>query len=443
MTLPRDGEHARVMLEVEEALGPGIDFRPGDLGEPVIATRARAGVGWLGFDRAVVLDSDDGQGRLIPVLVALPVSTYAGCRIEAELVGGLAATEGNVVLLARLPGVEVPALPIARAAARVVAGGLLDAAEARRFATKARATYRARRAQERIVGGRAWLPSGVELSAERFTTPHSLAEYSLSRVPPRFVRGLEGLLDSDERILYWVERLPQLDSLAQRVMRRTDRRAALLLITDRQALWLIDHMQPDHQLTDWGVDVDIVPIETVSSVQQETQAQRSVLVLSTPKGASSYDFPSELKQELGVAGRVIGRFVAGPESRLPRRIYDIEPVPFNFDHAERFKQGAEADELLAHVPGNLGFVFSPARPGQRRAAGLGITNDAVELLGPVRHSIRVADVHAIHIVLSPLVGIIRLVGQGPEVEIVFPAPFASHAASVVRVLRKLMANCLQ
>ena len=59
---------------------------------------------------------------------------------------------------------------------------------------------------DRIVGGRAWDASGATPEAARFTTPHSLAEYSLGRLPLRFVRGLRDLLDPDERILYSVER---------------------------------------------------------------------------------------------------------------------------------------------------------------------------------------------------------------------------------------------
>ena len=49
-----------LLLEVEAALGPGVDFERAE-GE-LRGVRARAGGVWLGFDRAAVTETDDGRG---------------------------------------------------------------------------------------------------------------------------------------------------------------------------------------------------------------------------------------------------------------------------------------------------------------------------------------------------------------------------------------------
>ena len=210
-------ERTRVLIEIDEPMGPGVDFEPNVDGIGSTARRARVRGPWLGLDRGHLVDADDGSGREVPVLVALPASTFAGCRIEGELVGGLAA-QGGSVLVARINGAALPIEPFIRTVAGRLAseGSWMSAQGAARHAERARREYRERRAKERVVGGRAWLPEGSEAPDKaRFSTPHSLSEYSLARLPPRFMRGLEGLLDPDERILYWIERPALVDTGAR------------------------------------------------------------------------------------------------------------------------------------------------------------------------------------------------------------------------------------
>ena len=120
---------ARILIEVVEALGPGLELERDDRTGGLVAARARAGGLWLGFDRGALVDSDDGSGRSVPVIVAVPGSTWPGCRIEAELVGALAAG-GRTVLVARISGIPVPQPAIARVVADMADGAWLDVATA-------------------------------------------------------------------------------------------------------------------------------------------------------------------------------------------------------------------------------------------------------------------------------------------------------------------------
>jgi hypothetical protein len=78
----------RVVVEVEQALGPGVEFeRAGRFG--LVGTRARQGPGWRGLDRAAMLDSDDGHGaRLILAGIAIGAGETRGNAAVAGLAPG-------------------------------------------------------------------------------------------------------------------------------------------------------------------------------------------------------------------------------------------------------------------------------------------------------------------------------------------------------------------
>jgi hypothetical protein len=431
---------ARVVVEVEQALGPGVDFDREPYGA-LIGRRARRGGPWLGFDRAALVDSDDGSGRRLPVVVALPSSTYVGCRLDVELAGGWQTSDGPI-LVGRVPGSPLPAPPLARVAANLNDGTWIDARAAERIARQARQRDRERRSHARIRGGRAWHAIGTlppELA--RFATPHSAAEYRLAKVPPRFVRGLEGLLDDDERLLYWVER-PAINDvgLIGRLRGGLDRRAALLALTDRQLLWIVDHAQPDQYLSDWGVDIELVPVERVIAVGCEQRAGVVELTVTTLAGPRAFGLPPELTDEVRLMRDLIARFTPAAPGDLPRRSYALEPIPFDSEAAARFGQEAEARGMYDTAAGTddvLGFLFSPVRPGQRSPAALVLRPAAAELLGANRlRRAALADVVAINVTLSPLLGRIAL---GRDLEITYPAPAMDRGAAFVRLARHALA----
>lgn len=449
MTDPQAGRQSRapaaldrlVTVEIEQALGPGVDFiaEPGD---PVVGHRARMGGVWLGFDRGALVGSDDGSGRRVPVLVASPVSTFDGARLRVELTGGW-RTGGRTTLVGRVPGASMPI-----AAFALVVGGLdqratpLDTAAAVEEARRARRRDRQRRSQDRIRDGRAWQPADL-LPPERarFATPHSAAEYRLRRLPPRFVRGLEHLLDDDERVLYWVERPLARDvGIAQRLRGAGDRRAALLMLTDRQLLWMVDHARPDRYLSDWGVDIDLVPTERLQAVRESRRTTMVELTVSTTAGGRSYHLPAELADEVRLMGALLRRFLPGGPP-LPRRRYGLDPIAFDASIAAPFGQVAEARALLDAAVGDgevLAFLFSPRRKGQRSPEALVLRPTSVEVVGG-RRAARLAleGIASISLTLSPLVGRLSF---GPGVAVTYPAPLAEHGAALTRLARRAIAD---
>jgi hypothetical protein len=430
-----------VVVEVEEALGPGLDFED-DHRLGLVGRRARSGGSWVGFDRGALVDSDDGSGGLVPVVIGMPGSTFKGARVLVELIGGW-RTDRGVVLLGRVPGSSEPLEPTARMAARISDDAdVLDAAGAERAAQRAHQRHRERSSHARIVGGRAW--HGLDAEAPetaRFGTPHSLAEYSLRRLPPRFVRGLAGLLDDGERVLYWVERPALADAGLLQRLRGVDRRAALLVLTDRQLVWIVDHAQPDRFLSDWGVDVVLQPIERVRGVVAAGHADSVALTVSTPAGDLDYRLPLELSDEVGVLASLLARFTPSRAADLPVRTYAIAAFEWDRETAERYGQAADADQLhrAAAAGGEiLAFLYAPRREAQRAPAALVLRQSAAELVTATSHRVlSLRTVRSIRMTISPIVG---LVGFSQEVAVSYPGPLAEPAAAFVRLARRVMAG---
>jgi len=429
-----------MLVEVEQALGPGVDFDRERLGN-LVGRRARSAGPWLGFDRAVLVDSDDGHGRGLAALVAVPTSTFAGCRLEAELTSAM-EIDGRAILLATLPGWDPPPMLLAPAASGLRGEPRwIDRNAAERLVVGAHQAYRERRSHARILGGRAWRAGGllpVELA--RHSTPHSAAEYKLERLPERFLRGLEGLLDDDERILYWVER-PMLRELSVvERLRGVDRRAALLLLTDRQLLWVIDHARPDAFLSDWGVDVELLPVERLLEVDCRQADGQVDLVARTAGGERRFRLPEEMTDEVAVMRRLAQRFTPGGSAHLPRRIYAVEPLADDDESPARFGQAREAAEMRRNAGSDgdvLGFLYSPKRPGQNRAAALVLRPDRLALIGAGQRQVNLDAVVSLSVTLSPLIG---RVGATQGVEITVPFPLMDRGAALLRLARRTLAN---
>ena len=444
MSLPRP--QRTVLLEVEEALGPGLDYDR-DLERGGIVLRgARAGGLWLGADRAFLLESDDGHGRAVPVLVALPGSSFVGARIDAELVGGFLDASG-LVLTARLSGATLPVDAVLRAIGRLSPDAeWIDGRHAWERAAAAKRAFRERRSRGRITGGLAWRPP-VGMSAEALRTGgvYSKAEGSLDRLPPRFLRGLEGMLDPDERLHYSIVRPWRSDAgLLTRVRGGRDHRSGLLLLTDREILWLVDHSNPDSYLSDWGVDVDMVPVEQLTGVRVEDEREALRLVLQTAGGRHGVALPVELEAEVRVFESLSARFLPERNRDRLRRVYTTEAVEFVEETAERFHQLEEARtlrEAARHEAGEiLAFVYSPRREGQRQSAGLWLSPREVGVVGPRPERLSLSELRSVGVVLSPLVARVTLRGSGRTIIFTYPAPLAVRGAALVRLLRRLWAN---
>jgi len=431
----------RVIAEVEEALGPGVEFDPDD-GHGVLGQRARTGHGWLGFDRAAVSESDDGSGRRLPLLVGLPASTFMGARLSVELVGGWRSV-GRTLLIGCLPGSALPVPELARIAGNLAEGSTwIDREAAQRLVRESRQRFRERRSHERIVGGRAWMGAGVlPPDLARYATPHSAAEYRLGRLPPRYLRGLQGLLDDDERVLYWIERPIRRDvGVLERLARARDRRGAIVVLTDRQLLWMIDHADPDRFLSDWGVDIELVPNERVLEARVLPRAGVASLRITTAAGDRVFSLPEELAAEVEVLRDLITGFTPTAADGRPRRRYPLVPIPFDPEPARRFGVELEADALFGNAVRSgqpLAFLLSPRRPGQRSTSALVLRETELELLGPRIERRPLNTVASISLTLSPLIG--RL-GFSSKARLAVPAPLMDQGAAFARLARRAVAN---
>jgi hypothetical protein len=436
----RPGTRPEIVV-VTDPLGPGLDFTIDRAGRPLVASRARSRMAWLGLDRAEVIESDDGSGRAVRALVGVPVSTFAGCRVQVTWTGGVEDT-GGPILVGRVEGIPDPSPAAVRTVAAAPTSRWLDAEEAAHLAADGRRRYRTRRAANRIVGGRAWEPRMTAIEDRRFTSPHARSEYSLAQLPRRYLHGLRQVLDPDERVLYAIER-PAMTSagFVDRVIRRIDRRGALFVLTDRQVAWVVDHADPDRYLSDWGVDIELVPLESLSEVRIDPGPRGIDLDFITTRGRTVVTLPAEYLAEADEAAALARRFTPAAHGGLPRRTYPVNATEPDWSRAAAFDQESEARALFAVVPDPVGVaLYSPRRPGHPEpelwtaAAG-----DVVSVTsrGQVRHP--VIGIHALRVVLSPLAGRLELVGQH-QGHVTYPAPFGDIAAAFVRDVRRLMAT---
>jgi hypothetical protein len=219
------------------------------------------------------------------------------------------------------------------------------------------------------------------------------------------------------------------------------------VLTDRQLLWIVDHLPPSRYLMDWGVDIDIVAVERIASVEVTARRDHIALVIHT--GTSSpplvIEFPAELGREAHVVERLARRFTAAAAGPTPRRVYDVETVPLDVEAAERFGQGDIASEAVARLGagGPLAAVlFSPRRAGQAAAATLALRRDQLLLDrdGAPTTGTDLRDVSRIRLVLSPLVGRLEVVVGSGTFGLAYPAPIANVGTAFLRRLRRQWAN---
>lgn len=429
----------RELVEVSEPLGPGLDVEPGDGGVPVVV-RARAAGPYLGLDRGFVVDSDDGTGRAVRALVALPSSSWRGCRVRVRWDGVVHDARG-VILIGGIEGGARARADAVRAVAGLPDVELGSSREAVRLALEARRRFRERRAARRVVGGRAWeLPTAL-LEAARFTTAHARPSYALSRLPPRYVLALERLLDPDERVLYAVER--PFDSASSGWRRRAggDRRAAILVLTDRQVLWVVDHADPDRFLSDWGVDTVCIPVERLRHVSASLSDARAVVRLETDAEVSECRLAREMAEEARLFSELAARFTPAAGNALPRRVYADLGEEIAWNRMDAFGEAQSVRELAQSVSAApIAVLPSPARPGHRHTREWVLDARGVTVAGgtPAR-LVPFGAVHAVGLVLSPLEGRVELIGR-QSLRLDVPAPYTDVAAAFARALRRRLAS---
>ncbi len=448
----------RVWVRIEEPGGAGLELavdrsRPG----PVI-TGARSGGTFLGFDRGAVFEADTGDGTPLAAVVALPASSAAGCWVEATVRDVLADGSGRTVLVTALPGHALPVEPLIRVAARMPEGRLRGPEEARAVVRRANERFRRRRARGRMPMRPAWLPIDLETRQVTGADIASAAERDLGRLPPRFVRGLTGLLDPEERILATVERPPEAGGGLLAWRRQRDRRAALLMLTDRQLLWLVDHVAPSRYLLDWGVDAQLLPIERLRDLRlrfgAEAGSAPTGLLVRTDAGESAFPLPADLEPEARALGEVLARFLPREGVGAVRRRYPVEAIPFDPEPAQRFGQGDEAVGRVAGLAASaaatpLAAFYAPRRERVKQSVAVVVTEREIlaDVAGRGRPAgdgtvvrVPLETLRLVSLALSPLMGRVELHAGGTPLRFSYPSPLSEPATAFVRTCRRAWAN---
>lgn len=189
---------------------------------------------------------------------------------------------------------------------------------------------------------------------------YAQAERLIRFVPARFQQALAALLLSDEHVLAFVER-PLLRHRSGWLGLQTWRsNAGIVLVTDRQVLWLRDFHSPGSSLLSGGYIAHSAPLERLYSIfllsagrvpetlaarleTRESPYLRLVLEVESATGRElvAIEFPSEPEAKQALEGIValLEAFLPCPQGQADRRVRRVPQI-------EVWQpQGAEAERL--------------------------------------------------------------------------------------------------
>jgi inorganic pyrophosphatase len=175
--------------------------------------------------------------------------------------------------------------------------------------------------------GAAWKaqPGERPRDGSTYVEPHTWAERMVNSLPFRFQRYVEDELLGEERILFFVERPPFRPPGARwGVLRRQRLSEGLLIVTDRQLLFMEDALPPDSTMVHWGYVARTTAVERIQGAELRAEPDRAVLhvwVQAQP-GSEHFRvlFPPECKDPLAEAEALLRSF-ASPAGSTVRRLY--------------------------------------------------------------------------------------------------------------------------
>ncbi|HJT57241.1 MAG TPA: hypothetical protein VJ761_12150 [Ktedonobacteraceae bacterium] len=165
--------------------------------------------------------------------------------------------------------------------------------------------------------------------------PHAQAEQLIRFVHSRFQQALADLLLDDERLLAFVERPLLRHRTGWLGMQTWRSNEGILLVTDRQVLWLRDFLTPGSNFLSGGYIAHMAPLERLERI----------IVL--PAG----DAPAELAPRLETKDSPYTRLVMEVACASGRELFVVE-----------FPQEPELDKALAHITSIL-RAFLPQANG--------------------------------------------------------------------------------
>ncbi len=275
----------------------------------------------------------------------------------------------------------------AEAAARLIRATRLSLRREQR-ARPRRKAWRGGEEDEKPVAWRAveGLAESLRLAVQRDAklaqnedAPHAQAEHLIRFVPQRFQHALARLLLDDERLLAFVERplLQHHTGLLGMQTRRSNE--GLLLVTDRQALWLRDFLTPGSTFSEGSYIARTVQLERLQRITvlppgrtvgefagrldaNDSPYQRLVLEVASAGGtelmAIEFAQKTEIEKALARIAAILRAFLPQANGNTDRRVRRLPVVEM------WMPQGAEASRLA----GSGGFIPAPIAERLRSAA---------------------------------------------------------------------------
>lgn len=211
--------------------------------------------------------------------------------------------------------------------------------------------------------GAAWKaqPGERPRDGSAYAEAHTWAERMVGSLPFRFQRYVEDELLGEERILFFVERPPFRPPGARwGVLRRQRLSEGLLIVTDRQLLFMEDALPPDMTMVHWGYIARTTAVERIQGAQLRAEPDRAVLHVRVQAESGSehlsVPFPPECKDPLAEVELLLRSF-ASPEGSAVRRLYaegdgakDEEVVEASSRVGNWVR--VEGNDVVVHGPGS-------------------------------------------------------------------------------------------
>jgi inorganic pyrophosphatase len=242
------------------------------------------------------------------------------------------------------------------------------------------ARERAARAARSRATAPQWMASrlhGSGTAADIYTA----AEHGLRGLPSRFQRYVADCLLPVERILAFLSRPATVGRAAGWSFWRPRSLAeGLLVITDRQILWMTDALPPDATLVQWGYVAHTAAVERLTEIHLSSAGQSFFLEVhaaaANGEETISIEFPGEARDQLDETVNLLQRFIPPAETRAVRRLYQLNPEELGRGNSGENAPAIPDDAarrllptLPAPVSSSSGAVTAYIPPGSRRPIG--------------------------------------------------------------------------
>jgi hypothetical protein len=338
------------------------------------------------------------DGAPLQALVFTGLPTFPGCVVRARVEGALEGRTPDGARHALVFGAAEGGLPQAREELFRAALGAgahllgwrpstkvkwLDVDDASRLLADGRNDYAWQRARERTVRyGAAWKAQPGERGRDGslYAEPHTWAERMVASLPSRFREYVADELLDDERILAFVDRPPfRPPGPRWGVLLRRQLPEGLLIVTDRQILFMVDAIPPGATMVHWGYIARTTAVERISAANVRTDPGRAVLEVAVQalSGVEHFSvaFPPAHGDALREVHSVLARFSA--PGHAVRRLYQQEDEGRSMEPCEaRSRAGS-----WARLDGHQVVVSGPAGEGRVGAADVSTVEFMHSLVG--------------------------------------------------------------